>query len=708
MRLTSSMLESHVASRVRRLQEGARRIGQGDLEYRIVFHRQDEIGQLWTAFHEMAARLREREAELSARSTTLENEANERRRADAELRRAHDELEQRVRDRPSELVEANALLQQEISARKSTEQALRESEERYALALRGTNDGLWDWNLPSGEIVFSERWKAILGYPEDEIDQDSAEWFKRVHPEDLPQLKATLDSHLGGSSEHFECEYRMLHRDGAYRWMQARGLAVRDADNQAYRMVGSQTDITGRKAAEEQLRHHALHDALTDLPNRVLFLDRLGHAIERTQRSRSSVAVLFMNLDRFKVINDSLGHPVGDQLLVAIARRLEDCLRSSDTVARLSGDEFAILLEDIADVRDAARLADRIKLYSASPFFLSGHEVFTSASLGIALSKSGHDRPADLPRDAETAMYRAKSLGKARHEIFDAEMHAHAVAMLDLEADLRRAIERQEFCLHYQPILSLATGRITTFEALVRWQRPTRGLLFPNEFITFAEETGLIVFIDEWVLQTAVLQNRHWSRAGFKDIGMGVNFTARQFQNPNLPANIQQVLTGAGVPPESLTIEATESTAIQNVTTSTRMMADLSKMELRIAIDDFGTAYSSLGYLKRFPPRTLKIDKSFVRGVAAGPGDAKQEGDAAIVKAIIAMAHSLNLTVVAEGVETQPELEFLRSQGCDAAQGYLISRPVPPDQAMGLLERYNGGGMVVAEESETAIRQLGD
>ncbi|HEY9750603.1 MAG TPA: PAS domain S-box protein, partial [Allocoleopsis sp.] len=377
---------------------------------------------------------------------------------------------------------------QDFTERKQAEEALRESQERYALAVAGANDGLWDWNLKTNEIYFSSRWQSMLGYQEGEISSSPNEWFSRVHPEDVERLKAQINLHLEGLSPHFESEHRMRHQDGSYRWMLSRGLAVRDADQKVSRMAGSQTDVTERKHVEEQLLHDAFHDVLTGLPNRSLFMDRLGLAIERSKRPGNNLfAVLFLDLDRFKVINDSLGHMIGDQLLIAIARRLEACLRGGDTVARLGGDEFTILLEDIVDIHDATRIANRIHQALQSPFNLQGQEVFTSVSIGIALSETGYDWPEDLLRDADTAMYRAKSLGRACHEVFDRTMHLRAVELLHLETDLRRAIERQELRLYYQPIVSLTTGRIHGFEALIRWQHPERGLISPAEFIPVAE-----------------------------------------------------------------------------------------------------------------------------------------------------------------------------------------------------------------------------
>ena len=361
-----------------------------------------------------------------------------------------------------------------LLSHKRAEESLRESEERYALAVLGANEGLWDWNLKTNQFYYSPRWKSMLGCEENEIQTSPDEWFNRIHPEDRVRVKDEMAAHHGGLTPHFENEHRMLHKDGTYRWMLARGIAVRDAQGKAYRMAGSQTDITEGKVA----------DVLTGLPNRILFMDRLGRSVERAKYRKGYLfAVFFLDLDRFKVVNDSLGHLIGDQLLIATARRLQTCLHTGDTIARLGGDEFSILVDDIREVSDATRIAERIERQLALPFNINGHEVFTTASIGIALSSSGYERPEDLLRDADTAMYRAKALGKARYEVFDTAMRERAVARLQLETDLRRALEREEFRVYYQLIVSLDDGRISGCEALLRWQHPKRGLISPSEFI---------------------------------------------------------------------------------------------------------------------------------------------------------------------------------------------------------------------------------
>lgn len=432
-------------------------------------------------------------------------------------------------------------------------------------------------------------------------------------------------------------------------------------------------EISDRQRAEKQLIHGAFHDTLTALPNRALFMDRLEHAVERTKRSKDYlIAVLFLDLDRFKIVNDSLGHMVGDQLLLAITSRIKTCLRSGDTFARLGGDEFTILLEDIKDISDAERVANRIQEELKLPFNLNGHEVFTTASIGIALSKTAYDRPEQLLRDADTAMYRAKALGKARHEVFDTAMHKSAIALLQLETDLRRAIERQEFRLHYQPIVSIENCKLVGFEALIRWQHPDRGFISPAEFITVAEETGLIVPIGWWIFREACYQMHLWQKKFPTNppLTISVNISAKQFSRPELSEKIKQILQETSLDPCTLKLELTESAIMENAESATVMLSQLRKLGVQLYMDDFGTGYSSLSYLQRFPINTLKIDRSFIIGI--GTGDENRE----IVRTIVALARNLGMNVTAEGVETDEQLAFLRTLECDFGQGYFFSEPV--------------------------------
>jgi diguanylate cyclase (GGDEF)-like protein/PAS domain S-box-containing protein len=563
----------------------------------------------------------------------------------------------------------------------SMESKLRESEERYALAVRAANDGIWDWNLKTNEIYYSPRWKDILGYKEHEIESDPNEWFKRVHPDDKNRVQAELASHIKGLTPLFECEYRIRHSNGDYLWTLSRGLAMRDTNGAAYRMAGSQSDITARRLAEERLAHDALHDALTGLPNRVLFMDRLENRLERTKRNPNELfAIMFIDLDRFKVVNDSLGHAVGDQLLITIANRLKLCLRPEDTISRLSGDEFAILLDDVSDVNDVHRVADRVKGQLVATTVLGAVERSPSASIGIVMFNNSYSTAGELLRDADLAMYRAKASGGNRHQIFDETMHVSAIELIQLEGDLKRAVERKEWLIHYQPIISLANNEIVGVEALVRWIHPRRGVLYPNAFIHVAEDTGHILSIGDYVLHTACLQVKAWRETGHPKIWASVNISPRQFQDKHLIEMVAKALTEAGLPSDGLRLEITENLAIRDMEYTIKIMKELHEMGVQTSLDDFGTGYSSLSYLKRFPLKVLKIDQSFVQDIQF---NGKNES---LITAIIAMARSLGLEVIAEGVEKDEQLAFLRSQLCDNAQGFLLSHPVPAAEITRLLK----------------------
>jgi diguanylate cyclase (GGDEF)-like protein/PAS domain S-box-containing protein len=582
--------------------------------------------------------------------------------------------------KPIDFAVAVARIGTQLSHKKAQE-ALKESEERYALAARGSNDGLWDWNLSADVVHYSPRWKAMLGYQEGEIGKRPEEWFDRIHDADRERVKKEIATHQKGLTPHFESEHRVLHKDGSFRWMLSRGVAVHDASGNALRMAGSQTDITEGKVS----------DPLTGLPNRLLFIDRVGRLIKHTKRRKDQLfAVLFLDLDGFKMINDSMGHLIGDQLLLGVANRLEKCLRSTDTVARLGetftvarlgGDEFTVLLDDIKDPSDAKRAADRMMKALVPPFILSGREVFTSVSIGIALGNSAYEQPEDILRDADTAMYRAKSLGKARYEVFDADMRASVMARLQLETDLRHALERGEFRNFYQPIVALVSGEIAGFEALLRWQHPTRGLLGPIEFIPVAEETGLIRELGWWNLREACRQISEWraSLAAHPHLTISVNLSAKQFLQPNLVEDIRKLIGELALPPEALKLEITESTVMADPSAAVEMLQQIKSLGIQLAIDDFGTGYSSLSYLHRFPLDTLKIDRSFISGM----GDDGEGME--IARTILPMANNLRLDVVAEGVETIQQVALLKKLQCKYGQGYYFSRPLSAEGTAALL-----------------------
>ncbi len=560
----------------------------------------------------------------------------------------------------------------DVIERKRAEEA-RIREERYALAVRGARDGLWDWNLKTDEIFFSERWKAMLGLDESEIGTSIGDWFQRIHTDELGRVRQEINAHLEGQTPHYESEHRMLHKDGTYRWILCRGIAVRDSDGKALRFAGSQTDVTERVSTAEQIAHQALYDPMTHLANRTLLIDILRRSIARAKRDENyKFAVLFLDLDRFKVINDSLGHMVGDQLLINISRRLEACVRANDTVARFGGDEFLVLLDDIKANDEPTLLANRLQQQISLPLHFDRHEIHTTASIGIALSSSEYNLPEEMLRDADTAMYSAKTLGKARAKVFNKRMHTDAIGLWEMEADLHRALKHEEFRVHYQPIVSLISGEITGVEALVRWQHPRKGLIYPEDFISLAEETGLIKPMGYWLLNKACAQTRLWHECGFK-LRVAVNVSVKQFQDHMLLELIKTVLNDTGLAACDLELEITESIAMANAESGMVMLHALREMGIFISIDDFGTGYSSLAYLKRLPFNSLKIDRSFLADVAP------DNDNGALASAIITMAHSLKLNVIAEGVETEQQLAFLHAEGCDEMQGYLINRPVPAE-----------------------------
>ena len=583
--------------------------------------------------------------------------------------------------KPVDLSVMLARIQTQLS-RVHAEEALRDSEERYSLAARGANDGLWDWDLVTNKICFSSRWKSMLGWEEHEISDDPDEWFRRIHPDDADRIRADIDAHLTEQTPHYEDEYRMLHRDGNYLWMLGRGIAVRSG-GKAYRMAGSQTDITRGKVV----------DVLTGLPNRVLFMDRLGRSFERSRRRKDKTfALIFLDLDSFKLINDKLGHLIGDQLLVAIATRLETTIRATDsiarlgrnhTIARLGGDEFTILLEEITSPLDVRRVAERIASDMSTPFSINGQELYPTASIGIALYNPSYQNPEELLRDADIAMYSAKSHGKGRYEFFDANMRANTIAKLQLETELRRGIERREFENYYQVIVSLNTGKICGFEALLRWRHATRGIVAPNEFIPVAEDTGLIVPIGQRSLESACQQMRIWQARFLNDppLMISANLSPRYFLQPDIAQQCSTVLFETQLSNSSFNIEVTESAMIAEPEAAIELMRQLKSLGIKITLDDFGAGYSSLSYLHRFPLDSVKIDRSFISRIME---------DDEMVRTIIAMGRNLGLKVVAKGVETAEQAAKLRELGCEFAQGFYFSVPINAQEATDLLaEEYH-------------------
>jgi diguanylate cyclase (GGDEF)-like protein/PAS domain S-box-containing protein len=529
---------------------------------------------------------------------------------------------------------------------------------------------------PEAPIYTSPQIEKMLGYTPKEW-LDGRLWRERLHPEDRERVLAADERFEREGEERFGEEYRLIAKDGSVVWVQEETVLVKDEVGSPLYWQGVLHDVTERKGAEERLEHRAFHDPLTDLPNRQLLMDRLGHALARTERSGGRrVAVLFMDLDRFKVINDSLGHEAGDGLLVAVAERLKGYLRSEDTLARFGGDEFVVLVEDVEGSEQAMRVAERLIECLEDPFVLEGRELFVRASVGIALGTSRTKSAEVLLRDADTAMYRAKheSLGYA---VFDPDLYVRAIRRLQLENDLRRAVEREELVLHYQPIFEFGSQEVWGAEALVRWKHPERGLLGPAEFVTLAEETGLIVPIGRWVLHEACRRTRGWQQSHPRSAPLRVivNFSAKQLRHPSCVENIEEALRRSGLGAESLSLDITESAFIDALEGNALTLQRIENLGVGISIDDFGTGYSSLSYLKRLPADTLKIDKAFIRGIG------EDVEDTAIAGMVVELAHTLGMEVIAEGVETEEQVTLLEEMGCDMAQGFYFARPLPDEAA---------------------------
>jgi diguanylate cyclase (GGDEF)-like protein/PAS domain S-box-containing protein len=603
-----------------------------------------------------------------------------------------------------------------IEERKEAEEALRESEASLAEAQRIAHVGHWNFDWITNKLYWSDEIYRIFGVTKEESEGTFNDYFARIHPEDRELLDRTGEQLLEGGP--VPLEHRIVRPNGEVRFVQLRVQFVFDESQyrlegypdgsdgagsdesltfldrqlrlisrhlgrlpgRPVRVVGTVQDITERKALEEQLEHQALHDPLTDLPNRLLFMDRLEHALARTERREESIAVLFLDLDNFKLINDSFGHAVGDRLLLQVADRLDICMRPQDTVARFGGDEFTILVEDDAQVADATLVAKRIIDKLQAPFALLGQEVFVTASIGIALSNGTLGRRNlvdELLRDADVAMYRAKAASKASYAVFEPSMMADAVEQLQLVNDLRRAVEHDEFVLHYQPRVELSSGKVVGMEALLRWKHPERGLVWPDDFVSVAEEMGLIIPIGREVIAEVCQQAHGWHQQYHRDppLLMSVNISARQLQESNFAEDITQALQEFGVDPSAFELEITESVVMGDQDDISAKLNELKGLGVRLAIDDFGTGYSSLSYLRHLPVETLKIDKSFISGLGRNPKDRL------IASATISLAQALGLAVVAEGVETARQAMELRKLGCDLAQGNYFAKPLASKEA---------------------------
>jgi diguanylate cyclase (GGDEF)-like protein/PAS domain S-box-containing protein len=559
--------------------------------------------------------------------------------------------------------------------RKQAADALRASEARFRTLAETTPCAIFIYQ--DDRFTYANgATAAITGYGREEFLRLG--FWDIVHPDFRPLVQARGLAGERGEGGPLRYEIKIVRKGGEERWLDYTAGLIDFAGKPA--VLGTAFDITERKRAEDQIKSLAYHDALTGLPNRLLFTDRLSLAVSQAARHNQHLAVLFLDMDRFKVINDSLGHSLGDRLLQAVAERLQACVREADTVARLGGDEFTLLLPGVAHPEDVARVAEKILEALKQPFKTEGRELFCTVSMGISLFPEDGGDAETLVKNADTAMYRAKEQGRDNYQLYTPAMNATAVERLQLESGLRRALARNELEIHYQPVLDLGNGRVHGVEALLRWRHPDKGLLGPSEFISLAEVTGLAVPMSSWILRTACAQARAW-QASHPRLIVAVNLSARQFQQPDLVAIVKAALDDTGLPPRCLDLEITETNAMQNAEATIATLRELKALGVRVSIDDFGIGYSSLSYLKRLPIDTLKIDQSFVRDITTDPDDA------AIATAVIALAHTLKLRVVAEGVETEEQLAFLTARSCDRMQGYLFSHPLPPEECTAFLAR---------------------
>jgi diguanylate cyclase (GGDEF)-like protein/PAS domain S-box-containing protein len=575
--------------------------------------------------------------------------------------------------------QTRVVIARDVTRRKRTHEVLWRDLERFDLASKATNDAILDWDLSNDQLWRSDNYVEVFGRGGEGGGLDMASWFEHVHPDDRARVQEQLLVTIKSTANKWNDEFRVLRDGQKVKHVFARGHVTRAEDGSARRMSSVLQDVTERKEQEDRIRFLADHDELTELPNRSLFRQAVTKALQRAERSGKMLSILFFDLDRFKNINDSLGHDAGDEVLRAVAERLTACVRKIDVVARFGGDEFAVLTEGLTAEDQASTVARKILEVLSKPMILAGRQYRPAASIGISTYPTDGRDVQSLLKNADIAMYRAKEEGRGTFQFYSEQLNTHSVQRLEFESNLSNALNNREFVLYYQPKVDLATGRITGLEALIRWISPQLGFVPPGDFISIAEETGLIVPIGRWVAQTACVQNRAWQKGGLPQLRIAINISARQMADKGLVAFMAETIRMTGLTVESLELEITESAVMSNQEHAEKVLNELKALGFHLTMDDFGTGYSSLAYLKRFPFDSVKIDQSFVRGIP------ESKDDEAIVEAIIAMAHSLQLKVVAEGVETKEQFEFLRSLGCDQIQGYYFSKPIPANEIVMLL-----------------------
>lgn len=579
-----------------------------------------------------------------------------------------------------ELMVQEEELRQNLIEIQRQQDAMKRSEERYRLVVEGASDGLWDWDLITDTAYISERWKDVIGFDKEVVNNYYETWTKFIHPKDVKKVINNLHKHLEKKTPFYLCEYRIKIKDGRYIWILSRGKALWDEEGRAIRIAGSHTDITGRKQMESKLKYMAFYDPLTDLPRRDVFMDRLKVAMADARRNRKKLAVFFIDLDNFKTINDSFGHHMGDKLLKKIAKKLAVCLRESDTVSRVGGDEFVILLPEIISIDDTDKVANRILELFNQPIKFNNYELYVTISIGIAIYPDHGKSDRAILKNADIAMYKAKGKGKNGFQYFDSTMRSEVEFANTIKRDLRLALKKNQFFLCYQPLVDVRTGKVASMEALLRWQHPEKGMISPFHFIPTAEETRQIIPIGEWVLRTACRQMKEWLNMGYSDFSVSVNVSVHQLQQPDFAKVVFDILNEIELDPRYLELEITETVFIKAMDTVVRNLYHLKEVGVKIIIDDFGTENSSFRYMQKFKVDGLKIDKSFVSEI-------KVDVNKAIVDAIILLGHRMELDVTVEGVETREQFDCLVECGCDKVQGYYFSKPLPPDEAIRMIQK---------------------
>ena len=602
--------------------------------------------------------------------------------AQREVIELNTKLEQRIQERTAQLSATNRELKNEILGREQVTKLLEQSEEKLESILNSLEEVVWSAEVVTSNLLFlNPAAQKVYGRSVNELLRNPNLRLESIHPDDRDRVELSLASSLNHSNE---IEYRIVQPNGDIRWVWERSRLIHDETGQARRRDGIIYDITERKKIEEQLSYEAKHDSLTNLPNRSAFIERVEQIIEHCQQNPKHLfAVLFVDLDRFKIVNDSLGHLVGDRLLISVAKVLVNCSRPNDFVARLGGDEFTILLTEVETIEDCNIIAEKIQNQLKTPLNLHGHSVFTSASIGIVMGNHEYKDSSEILRNSDIAMYRAKSDGKGQHKVFNQEMYAETKELLEIENDLHQAILQNEFVLHYQPIVSFETNSLYGFEALLRWNHRTKGLIYPDKFIRIAEETGLINTIGNWVIEHACQQLHVWRTTylGAANLKISVNVASQQLKDPNFLITLDNISAATKLAKNSLHLEITESTLMDYSQPTIDLFNQIRDRGIKLNIDDFGTGYSSLQYLNRFPINLLKIDRSFTQGMLV------EKENFEIVKTIIALARTLKIDVIAEGIENVKQLKVLTKLNCQLGQGYLFSKPVDRESATLLINK---------------------